>query len=229
MGREPGPHTGPRRVGTQALDELLGPGEVTLSRAIEQRMTHHRAQPARLHRRRHRVHVAIAVGDRRHAVADQLETAGQGAPPQIVRAEPPLQRKQPAGEPLAARHVLGEAAEHPHRRVRVRVDEPGQEHAAAEIDHLARRPLRRWPHGRDLGPHEGDGARSVDRPLRVEREDLIGQQHRAHVGGVSGFQRTMAFSSSTTARKKLSARNEPTAVVAYSSPVRNSKVATMIR
>jgi hypothetical protein len=44
-------------------------------------MTHHRAKSARLHRRRHRVHVAVAVGNRRHAIADQLETAGQGAAP----------------------------------------------------------------------------------------------------------------------------------------------------
>ena len=57
--------------------------------------------------------------------------------------------------------------------------------------------------------------------LGIEGEDLIGHQHGdraalagAHVAGVSGFQRTTAFSSSTTTRKKLSARNEPTAVVA---------------
>jgi hypothetical protein len=113
--------------------------------------------------------------------------------------------------------------------MRVGVDQSRQEHAAAEIDDLAFRPRRRRPDGADLRALDGDGAGRVDRPLRVEREDLIGQQHRGHVGGVSGFQRTMAFSSSTTARKKLSARKEPTAVVAYSSPVRNSNVATMIR
>ena len=135
----------------------------------------------------------------------------------LVRAEAPLQREQPAREPFAARHVLGEAAEDPHRRMRVGVDEPREQDRAAEVDDLPGRALGRRPDGADLRPLDGDRSGSVDRRRRVEREDLIGEEDEgrgAHGGSVAGFQRTTAFSSATTARKNASARNEPTAVVA---------------
>ena len=102
---ESGPDSRAARIGAKAIDEPLGVREVGRCRAVEERVAHDRAQPARLHRGRHRVHVAVSVGDGRHAVLEQLQTAGQSTPPEIVRVEPPLQWKQPAVQPLAARHV----------------------------------------------------------------------------------------------------------------------------
>ena len=215
--REPGPDARARRVGAEALDEALGQREVGLRRAVVERVADHRAEAARLHRRRHRVHVAVAIRDGRDAVQEQLEAARQGAGPQLVRTETPLQREQPAREPLAARHILGEAAEDPHRRMRVGVDEPREQDRASEVDDLPGRVLGRRPDGADLRPLDGDRSGSVDRRRRVEREDLIREEDEGrgiHGGSVAGFQRTTAFSSATTARKNASARNEPTAVVA---------------
>src|SRR5262249_16868895 len=83
----------------------------------------------------------------RHAVLDQLETPGERTTSQLVRTEPTLEWQQTAREPFAARDVFRQPAEHPHRRVRVRVHEAGEQHAPPQIADLAGRLGRPPPDG----------------------------------------------------------------------------------
>ena len=78
-------------------------------------------------------------------------------------------------EPAHERQVVGEAAHQRHRRVRVRVDQPGDEDVVGELDLLVMREalarLAGGQHRLDLAVAHGDGVVLEHRAGRLDRDD----------------------------------------------------------
>ena len=118
--------------GESRLQVAVGIGGVR-RREIEHRQPQHRAHPELDERRpggvRIEIHV-VAAGDA------ALQHLGGGEPHAVGderrRHEARLARPDVPFEPDLQRHVVGDAAEQRHRRVRVRVDQPGQQRVRAE-------------------------------------------------------------------------------------------------
>ena len=94
----------------------------------------------------------------------------------VFRVDPAaLERPHRGAQPAAERQVLGPAAQQHHGRVRVGVDEPGQQHVVRPLNDLG----RFVPGARLMGREHCDDPATADRD-RVILEDGAGGLHRNH-------------------------------------------------
>ena len=132
------------------VDELVADGEPLLQvavrvgrvgrREVEHRQTEHRPHSGGEQRPRggvgKEVHV-VAAGD---AAAQHLGGGeARAVEDEVRRGETAFARPDVLLEPHRQRHVVGDAAEQRHRRVRVGVDEPRDQRVPGQRDVLARR------------------------------------------------------------------------------------------
>src|SRR2546428_1937953 len=131
---DPGPDARPSGVRSEAPEEGLRLAEAALRIGVVEGMREDSPKAALLDRAGDLAHVAIPIGDRRHAARQELEAAGERPRPQLARADQRFQRTHTSLQPLTPRHVLRQPAEEPHRRVGMDIDETGQDRAAIEMD-----------------------------------------------------------------------------------------------
>ncbi len=84
----------------------------------------------------HRVGEPVHIAEGRHAGAQHLGNTEQRRPVDILRRQPGFHRPDFFPQPTHQRQVIGGAAEERHPQVRMRIDEPGDGHHAARIQHL---------------------------------------------------------------------------------------------
>jgi hypothetical protein len=141
----------------QSIGRRLGVGR----RELDDRLAEHAAQSGRPRFTGDLLFEVIHVGVGRGAGLDHLERSQPRARAhELGGYGASLRRKDVLLQPLHERQVIGEAAVHHHRRVRVRVDQAGHDDAAPRLDRLAAAELLGDRLGRvhpdDVGAVDGD-------------------------------------------------------------------------
>ena len=118
-------------------------------RELDDRLPEHAAQAGLARRLRDLLLEVVHVGEGRRARLDHLERGQPRAGAHELRRHGlGFGREDVLLQPVHQRQVVGEPAIHHHRRVRVGVDQPGQDDLVARVDRLGRADTsRRSPSG----------------------------------------------------------------------------------
>ena len=178
----------------------------------------------------------IHVGERRRARLDHLERGQPRADAHELRRHGRLLgREDVLRQPVHQRQVVGQAAVQHHRRVRVRVDEAGQDDLAARRRcvsagvELRARSRPRCPTATIGRPSIATAPSGITRPLRVHRDDGAAREEQTDGACLAGRRRapraTIAATTATADADEPRASHRPDSIACRVAVRRNDSIA----